>query len=348
MAIRYFDGFDTYKTFAEVQNSPGSMIAGSNNHNISTSGGRFGGGCVAMYSSNTLTFNFGAAQNSVVFFGCSFRGLSWNVSDTEFMRIFSSSGSYLGRLYFNLTGQISIANASNTIVARSAPGCFQSSDWFRLELRFVPGSTSGNGSMIVRINGKEAVSATGINTRNGSDTLAAFIVYGPSAASESARLDDVVIWDDQGPKNNDWLGDLRIDTLVPTSNSSDQDWTPNTGSAWDAVNDAPSAADDDTTYIASSIVGQKSNFAIGPLSGNSAAVRAVQVRARAKKTDVGATTLKTYVSSGSANAEDVASITPTTSYMSLRGEVLEADPDVSDAWDDASVNAMKVGVKLAS
>lgn len=348
MAIKLFDGFDTYKTISEVYNAPGSKFSGSGSHGMNKTGGRFGGSYISLYSGGDFITNYAANQGSVVFFGLSFRGIDYYPGDRTLVTFMSSASNVLGRVYVNLAGQIAIANASSTVVARSAMGVFPVFGWFRLEIKFIPGTTSSNGEITVRVNGKEVVSATGINTRNSTSTLAGIYVSGISSSSSNAYVDDIVVWDDQGSHHSTWLGDLRIDTLVATANGTDQDWTPNSGDAWAAVDDSPSNADDDTTYISSNTIGQKSNFTIEPVASVSSAIMAVQVRARSKKSDAGSTTMKTYLVSGETEVVDANAVNPSTAYLPVRGDLLETNPDTDTVWDDASVAALEVGVELAS
>ncbi|MBY0560022.1 hypothetical protein [Hyphomicrobium sp.] len=351
MAIRFFDGLGSYKTTAELSAAKNSILSGATA--INTSGGRFGGGCVTVGppASNPLTINFASALNTPIYVGAAVNFIQdASLSARNFMNFFSSGGAAMGYVGgVPATGQLYVGNKSNVIQGGITVGnALQPNSWHWLEVRFVPGSTTSNGSIAVHVDGLEVLNVTGIDTNRGTETLGSILFGGIVNSTSSGKVDDLVIWDETGDVANTWLGDIRIDELVPTSNGADQDWAANTGPAWDAVNDTPSAADDDTTYIASSTVDAKSSFNIAPLSGVSAAVYGVKVRARSKKSDAGAKTVKTLMKSGSTEVLDAAAVDPTTAYNAVHGDMKLVNPDTSAVWDDASVNALKIGVAVAS
>ncbi|CAA2141462.1 hypothetical protein [Hyphomicrobium sp. ghe19] len=348
MAIKFFDGMGCYKSVAELAAAKNGIISGG--ASVQTTGGRFGGGCIfaGPIGSNPLTLVIASALNAPIYIGAAMNFERDNSTFREFMRFISSGSNTMCQLGGNTaSGQLFVNNKSGTTLAYSSGAPLTPNVWHWLEVRFVPGSTTSNGSLAVHVDGEEVLNVTGADFNRGTETLARMFLGGYSNVSNSARVDDLVIWDETGTDNT-WLGDLRIDELVPTSNGSDQDWTQNTGIAWDAVDDVPASPDDDTTHIAASTVGAKSSFGVASLAGTSAKIMGVKVRARAKKTDAGTRTMKTLMKSGAVEVQDAVGVDPTTAYTSVHGDMKLLNPDTSAAWDVAAVNALKIGVALAT
>jgi hypothetical protein len=338
----------------------GSILTQANS--VLTTGGRFGGACVRAGGGATsssallITLPTPIAQGSTVFIGASVKFTDVDTADITFMRFLGSSGTDVGRLRVRLTlgagGRIYATDASSTTnsVGDSPLGTsFRLNQWYRLEVKYKVATTSTDGAITVHLDGVEIINATGINTKSGTQTLAQIALSGLSPSSSTVLIDDLIVWNDLGTANNTWLGDVRIDELLPSSNGTAQDWTPNTGNAWDAVNDTPVAPDDDTTFIVSTTPGQRSRFATTSVATTPAApasINAMRVCSRAKKSDaLNTKTYKNYVHSGATDADATTAVDPgNTAYKVVLGDVRENDPDTSAAWTVSGVNAAEVGV----
>lgn len=360
MTILFLDGLGKYKTIAEMAAAAGTIL--SQGGSISPTGGRFGGACVTGSDGATgstalmATLSPAKAQGSTVFIGASLKFTSVNVVSGDFTiaRFLGSGGSDLGRLRCYLsaaTTRLYVTSAtSNTVSAGDAPigsaGMIHLNQWHRLEIKFTVGTTSTDGAIVVHLDGVEIINVTGINTRVSTQTLSKITLGSLVSSANSVFIDDIIIWDDQGTLNNSWLGDVRIDELLPTSNGAAQDWTPNTGNAWDAVNDTPASADDDTTYIASTTPAQRSRFATNSAVAAAATINAVRVCSRAKKSDAtNAKTFKNYIHSGATDGDAATAVDPgNTAYKVVLGDVREVDPNTAAAWTVANANAAEIGV----
>lgn len=348
MALKFYDGLGLYKNASEASLANPALWV----YSFTTNGGRFGGACAYAFNANAfMTLSAPTPQDGVCFFGAS---VCFNAVSAAYFLVFQGSGgSWLGKIGVSNAGHLTVygqtaASTTGTVVARTDKPVLAVGRWYRLEIKFVPGSTDANGAIAIHLNGEEVLNVTGIDTHNGSETLEMISGYGLYNSQDTWRIDDIMVWDASGDQNNDWLGDLRIDELLPTANGEDQDWTPNTGSAYAAVDDALVSADDDTTYISSSTVGSNASFAMGNLANASQKIMAVKTRARMKNTDAGARTIKTYMRSGIADAADAADQTPGTVYAVLHGDIHELNPEGDVAWTDSAVNAIEAGVSIAS
>jgi len=267
-----------------------------------------------------------------------------NMYDNPLYSFVDVSGKVLGQVCRTKQGALTVVDNAGSVL-QTSPVCFRLSAWFRFEAKFVTDGSTG--SMVVHIDGQEVLNVTGINTSIGGSTD--HITFNnPRFDTDVCYWDDIVWWDDVGEINNDFFGDLRIDELLPTANGASQDWVPNTGSAYAAVDDPVGSYDNDTTYIASSAADARSNFAMSDIATPSDKICAVQVRARVKKSDAGATTLSTYISSGDESVDDATPHTPTTAYLFIAGDVHETDPSTGLPWDNDGVNGLSAGVVVSS
>jgi hypothetical protein len=149
--------------------------------------------------------------------------------------------------------------------------------------------------------------------------------------------------DDTGTTNNNFLGEVRIQTIFPTAAGSSTQLTP-TGVAnnWDNANDIPPNT---ATYNSSSTTGNRDTYTMGDLSAASVSVLAVQTSTIMKKLDAGIGNMKPALKSGVSvyyGATQSLSASPL-----LYLDKYENDPATSAAWTQASVNAAEFGAEVA-
>ena len=161
--------------------------------------------------------------------------------------------------------------------------------------------------------------------------------------------DDLYICDSSGSRNYDFLGDVRIDALLPSGNGNSSAFTGSDGNSTDnyALVDE-SAPNSDTDYVESSNVSDVDTYAFPDLSHSPVSIAAVQICATAKKSDAGARSLACVTRS---NSTDTAGATQSlsTSYACML-EVVESDVTAGSPldWQTANLNAAQFGVKVAA
>ena len=208
--------------------------------------------------------------------------------------------------------------------------------WYYLELGVVIGAS---GSLEIRVNKTPVVSVSGIDTRPaGSATTcnAAQMYMAGGNPIGSVDFEDFYIAYGDELK---WLGDIRVDELPLTGNATPQDWTPDSGSAWERLNT-------DAGYITGTDVGDASLFDIASFTPATINIHAVQLTGKARKTDTGSKSIALQVKSGSTIdvGPDLALSDTTLAYTST----FEQDPGTGAAWTDSALNALKVGVKVTA
>ena len=158
-----------------------------------------------------------------------------------------------------------------------------------------------------------------------------------------AYYDDLYMCDLTGTKNNDFLGDVRVDVLRPDGAGTYTQFTPSAGTNWENVDEV--YPDDDTSYNQGSNVGDKDTYALAALPAPAGTtIHGVKSQITVRKTDAGARECKLLTRSGS--TDDLGdTVVLSDSYLTPT-KIYENNPDDSLAWEDADVNAMEVGVQI--
>jgi len=162
----------------------------------------------------------------------------------------------------------------------------QSTGWIYVEFSATIDSVSGAAQ--VRVNGLLVIDYTG-NTRNASTS--ALIDQFKVGWSDYA-FDDIYICDGTGTVNNTFLGDVRIQTLLPTGAGTSTQLTPTGGANYTNANDTPDVT---TSYNSSVTVGQRDTYAMGDLLASTGTILGVQENIHGWKSDAGNGVLKPAV-----------------------------------------------------
>ena len=214
--------------------------------------------------------------------------------------------------------------------------------WYHIEVKFICAEVGG--FFEVRVDGNTVYTATG-DTRN-ANTGTINGAMGPQALSTGsngeADFDDWVVWDGTGTSENDWLGDVEVQTTFATANDVVTDWTANTGTHWDAINDA--GEDGDATFISSTVLNSPASFVMSNLEGAPNRVLGAQITAVARKSDSGNRSIRLGISSNGEIAEGAA----TSLGLSYGGTyaMFPRNPDGDVAWTPATFNAALARVRV--
>lgn len=207
------------------------------------------------------------------------------------------------------------------------------------------------GVVQTQVNGLPDISISGVDTRNGGtgilDTFAQVTPYrGATVASSFSYLDDLYILDTSGSQNNSFLGDVRVESILPNGNGNSSDLVGSDGNSVDnylLVREVP--PDGDTTYVESSTVGAEDTYEYGEVLSTSGQVFGVQVCMYARKTDAPAQTIAARSRLGTTEVGG-ADLAEATTYAYLL-QIFEDDPDGSP-WTVSSVDAAQFGVQVTA
>ena len=200
---------------------------------------------------------------------------------------------------------------------------------------FVHDST---GTVEVRINGEVVLDLTSVDTRNGGvPTIDTIRLMG------TADFDDLVIYDDQGSNNNDFLGDVEVEVILPDGAGNLTQWTTLVGAAthWQAVDESP-VIDDDTSYVETATNTHIDLFTYGALSSinGGSTVLCVQANTMAR-IDSGSASIATKTRESSVTSTG-ATVVLGTGWKDVL-QIWEVNPNGGGAWTDTILNASEFG-----
>lgn len=341
MAFQFMDGFDHYTSCAEMV---GKWDTASSSASIAT--GRNGNALYRTNMSYEFTKVLTAAQSWYI-------GFAWKSATA------ASAARPIFTLYRGTTAHFSLCMASDGLHLQTRRGTetgtlLHTSDfvysqdvWYYIEVYV---KIADAGEYQVKINGvSDANMSSGggpisADTQNGSDALAdLFSLKGTSASAAGTHyIDDLYVIDSSGSTNNSWLGDCRVETVVPSGAGNSTQWTPSSGSNWAAVDEVPPVM---TDYVETTTATNKDTYALGNIATTSGTVYAVQTNTYAQKTDAGARTMhdvlrySTNESSGATYG-----LSDTAQYYSTPFDV----PPGGGTWDITKVNGLEAGFELDS
>lgn len=351
--LRFIDGFDYYNTQAlflrkwdYVDNTVNLGLAYGRNGSggMRPSGGSNGG---------DVGKNLPAANSGYGFFGTAIYvpnmvpGFSlvhgvYNPAVTPHNEI----GSYiLG------DGSIGIGNHNNATLilqAQTGPGLISAANYRHIETGIRVHDV--NGEVIVRLDGDVVLSWSGNTRRSGAATSNEFRhvrLFRNSGLNGEQWYDDFYYCDDTGPKNNDFLGDMRIITLYPNAVGDLSEWPTLVGAAtiWEAINQHPT--DDDTSYAASNTPGERFLVNLDMIAGVDGDVKGLAVNFMAKKDDAGTRKVAALVkvpSTGGAIGEATEQAFPA-AYANLQ-YIFESNPDTLANFTWPQIGELQAGGKI--
>lgn len=346
MAVIFVDGFDVYNGLTTSGTSIGAdsrwgFLNGTSGLVIAA--GRFGG--QAAQSNIYITGYWAAYFTPTDKFVCGHSFYQTTLAlpvatINPYMSFYSDLTAMVG-LKVNGDGSISACRltgiASGTILGTSATGVIKPATWHNIEFACTISDTVGTVDIIVE--GVNVLSLTNQDTRNGTPTTINRVVLGGSNGNVNTpnRIDDLYITD-----SLTLLGPMRIETLYPSADTAQKQWTPSTGSANYATIDETLMSS--TDFVSANTVGAYDLYDFGNLSSTPSSIAAVTVSALGQKTDAVARAIALPVKSGSTTSDGANNYLGIGYALSTR--ILNTDPNTSAAWTSSAVNALQAGIKV--
>ena len=139
--------------------------------------------------------------------------------------------------------------------------------WAFVEVKWLIHASAGyveirvNGNIVLRFDGNTlSGAATGGNLGAAWTTIRLFRMVSAISPYLVMRMNDFYLCDLSGSGDDlrDYLGNVRVQILVPNAVGTSSGWTPNAGANWEAVDDNP--ADDDTSYVSALAAGTRDAY----------------------------------------------------------------------------------------
>ncbi len=335
--LLFTDGFDHY-TSAQITrkwtSSVNAFIFAGNGRN-GTNGLRFTGlsGCCARKTfTPSATVILGAGVRVATVIGTA--GMLFRLQDL---------GSTQVALQLNTDLTLSVVIGS-TVVATSVT-TVTSEVYAYLEIKVVFGAS---GSVVVHKDGVAVITVASHNTIPTGNTSANSVIFGNTdvvtgPAQTAFTIDDFYIANGLGSVNNDFLGDVMVTTLFPTGAGDLTQWTPNSGSNWQNVDD-PLAPD--SSFNWGTAAGQVDLYAMGNLAATPADIFGVQWNAMVRKTDASSYVINSGMKFSTVHYGTI-NFTPNTDFQDFT-DILDQNPDTSVDFTASDINGMQGGLRLYS
>lgn len=354
MSLIHFEGFDNQTVMPLV-----SPWAGSINNAISNwVTGRYGDYAAGININNGggnlyLNYNLAGLADEILV-GFAFKGGEFDSANGFYTGIFEmldGNGAYSLKIYTVPNGTLYVARAGNwptngVTLGSTAPGVMTVDTWYYIEVYVKIGDS---GAVIVRKNEAEVINLSGVDTKNGtSNTIGGFTLgrgdidwYGVLY-----NFDDLYIIKPNDNNGLTWfLGDVRVETLVPTAEGNTINWSPSGGTD-NALMVDELIHDGDTTYNSTATVNNKDTLTYGNLATTNGIVHAVRYNTIAKKgTGGGLRKLAPVIRHG--GADYIRSSFPLAdSYIWNSQTIDEDNPATGVDWTISDINNAEFGYQL--
>jgi len=236
-------------------------------------------------------------------------------------------------------------DAGGTILWTSDPSTLQVGVFSYIELKVTLSDTVGVCDL--QVNGSLLKTFSGDTKNGGTSAVLEEVVFVPNIPV-TITLDDLYICNGAGSVNNNFLGDVVIETLYPNGNGNSSQLVGSDGNSTDnylLVDEPgdPSAAD----YVGSPTIGQKDTYAFSNLV-KVGGVLGVVAHAFAHKSDAGAVSgriLARPTSTDFAGADFSPSVGTVASANGTK-TIWELNPQTVAAWTTAEVDASQFGIEV--
>lgn len=339
MTLLWIEGFDSYGTSGGLvglaEKYPNSENVTANDTVVT---GRLSGFAFQWENTDGIlkTPAIGSADTIVTGLGykvTAFVGTTYSL--TSFIE---DSGITLGINLRALDNGAFVVRRGTTVLGTSANNVINTGQWHYIELKAVIDNTSG--SYELRIDGVDVLSASGVDTQAGDGLVTNVWLHG-GAGTIDRQFDDWYILDGNGSVNNDFLGSRKVITIFPDGAGDQTNWTPDSGSNFDRVNE--NGYDDDTSYVETATVDAEDLYNFDDLSA-ATSVDGVQINAIARVTDVDPLDLKLLSKTGTTTDAGSAQAVSSVSYKNFY-RILEEDPDTVAAWSVSGVDGAQFGIE---
>lgn len=344
MALIFCDSFDHYDTtdmFKKWTQAPSGTCT------IASGSGRNGTACLRTNTgaSNNIRLTLGANLSTIIIgFAMQVRTATGTASGALILRLLDSGNNQVELRINENTQQLQLTR-NGTVIATGTTGLTKNIfNYIELKVVF-----SNSGSYELRINGvtEFSGSADTTNTANNFIQTIQLGVESGTAGQSTHDYDDLYICDGTGSTNNDFLGDVRVEAILPNGNGNSSQFTGSDANSTDnylLVDEVP--ANEDTDYVEDSSVGDKDTYTFGDLTPTTGSVYGVQVLTYGRKTDAGTRSVRHLSRLSGTEVDNGADLALTTSYV-YQMSIFETDPG-GGSWSLADVNSAEFGMKVAA
>jgi len=331
MALLFMDGFDAGDTAQKWAVAVASAVSTVT---------RFGTGRSLSLSGSGNSVTRAITPSAQVTVGYAYASNTASVETSQHLHLSSDGGNTLHLLVgWESATSLAVWRTSTgtklTSAAVNAPALANGGGWAYIEVQATIDDTAG--TVKVRVNGQLVIDFTGDTRNGGTSTLIDAVQFRRS--NLQGLFDDVYILNGTGAAPTTFLGEVRVQTVVPTGAGTSAGLTPSSGANWAAVDELPYSA---TDYVSGS--SGTDLYVAGDLPAGPTAIKAVQVNAVAKKADAGDRYAKPLLRTGGTTYNQGLTALGTSDSTAIAP--FAVNPNTGVAWTAADVNAMEIGVEV--
>lgn len=339
MTLRFVDGFDHYAIPSQLPLKYGthSITMTGSSAMITMAGRRSSSTALLFRTSDYISQTFEAQQTWIVGFG-----LYLLANETaELIRFSDEAGVVQATVGIGVDGAIRVNRGSfstGTTLAVST-NAFPALTWNFIEVKLTIADSGG--VFQVRVNESMWIDFTGDTKQTTLEGATRITLYGRGT---DCAIDDLYICDGSGSLNNDFLGDVRVDTVRPIGDGHHTEFSRQGGSSnWENVDDT-TTIDEEASYNYSNTIGHRDVLDCGSLPSVTGNILGIQINMTARKDDAGGRTLRALARISGNDYEGV-SQNIGTSYR-VFSDIFEKNPDTDSAWIEGEINAAEYGYKV--
>lgn len=339
--IIFMDGFDHYNTITNLGDK--WVVSGT-----SIVSGRHGGNAVRINgTTDNITKQFSNSQYICASFG--FQQINGYPDAPRAFIIFYDTITNQIDLRVNPEGTISMTRNGTSLTGGTSTFMIPINCWHWIEIKLMISNSITASSCQVKINGELIIDlAAGQDTQNTANSYVNTILLRSTnniGNNRNNAYDDFVL---QTGVGSDFLGDIRIVTVLPNGNGNSSDFIGSDSNSTDnylLVDDAN--ADDDATYVQSTTAGSKDLYSFPALESTVNYIAAIGVDINCRKADSGFRQLCSVARINSTE-QDGPTINMYDTYTYQIQDILPTNPETSLPWNQSEAEALQLGQKIIS
>ncbi len=343
LTLLFIDGFDDRRTTNNFFDLIKGWTTEGGNADITAGLGRFGSQGVDLLTNNSFIRRPIPNTDLTIILGMAIDPNTLTGADNDwFVTLFSDSNTFTQFTFgLRVDGSIGAYRGQvTTLLGQTAPNILTPTQTFHyLELKVLISDTVGTVDVVV--DDVNVLALTGQDTRQGGTNAWIDGVDYRGANGFGWRGDDLYIANTDGGLNNDFLGDVTVETKYPNAEGTTIQWTPSTGTDNSATIDEQPP--DGVDINSDSTPGNIDMYETQNITDVSNTIYGVQVMSTIKKDTAGARKFLHRIDSNAViQTKDDQVLTTGTQYLY---NMIEADPDGGALWTGAKYNAAEFGVE---
>lgn len=275
----------------------------------------------------------------------------WNGTNTAhyILAFADSAGTNQLLLRINSSGQIELRRNSTGGTLLGTGPTVTANSWHHYGLKATL-TTATTSTVSVYLDGALSFTVTGVATSSTTGNVNFIRLLSKAAGSGFALIfDDFYACDTvdatatQGRANNDFLGDLKVATMVPNGAGDLTNWTPSAGANYTDVDEiGPNTTD----YVSSATTGTRDLYAMSDITGTVGQVYGVRTGYYVSKSDAGPAGVRPILKENGVITSESAMAPTFGSWVMGFGLLRLTRPSDGGVWMPADIAALQVGQEV--